>query len=160
MTARRLPLPDRRPNLTAMLRWRQHDLAVTIGFDAAGLPREVFAHGARVGSDVQALLDDACTALSVAMQQGASAWAMGRSMGSAPVLHGPAGAEEPASLFGAVMWLLRREVALSVCLAGRGACACRDADRPPCAPVLRALADAAGDAVAAVGFLREGGGHG
>lgn len=151
----RTPLPTRRPNATVMVRWRQHDLAVTVGFDAAGLPREVFAHGARVGSDMQALLDDACTGLSVAMQQGASAWLMGKSMGSAPVMHDADGAHEPVSLFGVVMGLLRSEVAYSVCAAAGGRCACREDWRTPCERIRRALSSAGGSAPEAVDLLQE-----
>ncbi len=41
---------------------------VTIGYALDGAPREVFAHGAKVGSTMDRLLDDACVALSLMLQ--------------------------------------------------------------------------------------------
>lgn len=98
-------LPDRRPAVTGEVTWAGHRISVSAGFAADGRVAEVFASGARYGSDLQRLLDDACVVISLALQHGARPSGLGRSLGRLPV-PGANEAEGPASVLGAVVdWL-------------------------------------------------------
>ena len=56
MTRQRLP--DRRPSMTTVLVHNDRSYSVTIGFDVANdRVGEVFTHGAKVGSGMDAMLD-------------------------------------------------------------------------------------------------------
>ena len=95
----RTRLPDRRFAETAML---EHDGArfmVTIGFYPDGRPGEVFTHGARSGSNIDALLADACVLVSCLIQHGVEPSELASSMGRL----GNAG---PASIIGAIIDLV------------------------------------------------------
>lgn len=75
-------LPDRRPSVTMELihDWRAY--SVTIGFDIdRNRIGEVFTHGAKVGSMMDAILDDACVALSLLLQHGIEPASLANSMG-------------------------------------------------------------------------------
>jgi hypothetical protein len=92
-------LPDRRPAETVAL---EHDGArfmVTIGFYADGRPGEVFIHGARSGSNLDALLADACVVVSCLVQHGIQSRELASSMGRL-------GNTKPASVIGAVVDLI------------------------------------------------------
>lgn len=97
-------LPDRRPSITTELvhDWRTY--SVTIGFD---LTRdrigEVFTHGAKVGSAMDAILDDACVALSLLLQHGVEPTALASSMGRL------GDGKTPGSIIGSLTDLLARE---------------------------------------------------
>lgn len=97
-------LPDRRPSVTMELvhDWRTY--SVTIGF---GISRnrigEVFTHGAKVGSAMDAILDDACVALSLLLQHGVEPAALASSMGRL------GDGKTPASIIGSLTDLLARE---------------------------------------------------
>ena len=67
----RTRLPDRRAAETAMLEHSGTRFMVTIGFYPDGRPGEVFTHGARSGSNLDALLADACVVVSCLIQHGA-----------------------------------------------------------------------------------------
>jgi len=85
-----------------------HVLA-TVGFDAAGQPREIFLVADKAGSMLSTLLADAAVAVSVALQHGVQAQALAKSIGRVPVgLDRPSTAELPASLLGAALDLLSR----------------------------------------------------
>ena len=75
-------LPDRRPNETFDLQFDGVPYAVTIGYFSDGRPGEVFSHGAKVGSNLDALLNDACVALSILLQSGVEPGQLSHSMGS------------------------------------------------------------------------------
>ena len=95
----RMCLPDRRAAETVAL---EHDGArfmVTIGFYPNGKPGEVFTHGARSGSNLDALLADACVVVSCLMQHSVDPAALAASMGRL-------GNTEPASIIGAVVDLV------------------------------------------------------
>ena len=67
----RQKLPNRRMNRTAELIYDGAPYAVTIGFHpTTGKLREVFTHGARTGSHMDALLDDSSILLSLLLQHG------------------------------------------------------------------------------------------
>ena len=75
-------LPDRRPNQTMDLVYDGTCYAVTVGFHPdTGEAREIFTHGARVGSNMDGLLDDACILLSLLLQHRVEPAALARSMG-------------------------------------------------------------------------------
>ena len=75
-------LPDRRPNQTIDMFYDGTRYAVTVGFQPdSGEPREIFTHGARVGSNMDGILDDACILLSLLLQHRVEPAALARSMG-------------------------------------------------------------------------------
>ncbi len=64
-------LPNRRPNRTVDVVHDGAHYEVTIGFHpATGEAREVFCHGAKVGSTMDGILDDICILLSLLVQHG------------------------------------------------------------------------------------------
>lgn len=79
------------------------NLTVTIGYDLAGVPREVFASGPKEGSDVLHVLSDACVVISIALQHGITAAGLARSMGTVPDWSGK---PVPASVIGVLVDLL------------------------------------------------------
>ena len=82
----RTPLPTRRPSVTVTTEWQGRPLAIGIGFNTDGQPREVFVTGPREGSDLAHLLADLCVVISVALQHGIPATALSKSLGRVPVL--------------------------------------------------------------------------
>ncbi|MFN3349082.1 ribonucleotide reductase [Pseudorhodoplanes sp.] len=99
----RARLPDRRPNLTAAVEHAGRSYAVTIGFHPDGRAGEVFTHGAKAGSEIDFLLDDACVAISLLLQLGADPSALAASMGRL------GDGSSPASIIGALADLLAQE---------------------------------------------------
>lgn len=98
-------LPNRRPSVTAELIHDGRAYAVSLGFDPADAwLGEVFAHGAKVGSNMDGILDDACIALSLLQQHGVDAAILANSMGRL------GDGATPASIIGAVADLMAREV--------------------------------------------------
>ncbi len=95
-------LPSRRLNETVDLRFEGRHFHGTIGRFVDGRPGEVFCHGAKVGSGMDLLLDDACVALSLLLQHGVEPQALAHSMGR---LENGA----PASIIGALVDLVARE---------------------------------------------------
>jgi hypothetical protein len=94
MTRQRLP--NRRPAETVELEHNGSRFTVTIGFYLDGRPGEVFTHGIRSGSNLDALLADACVVVSCLIQHGVEPRAIASSMGRL-------GNAEPASIIGAVI---------------------------------------------------------
>ena len=92
----RTRLPHRRPAETIVLDYDGTRYMVTIGFYLDGRPGEVFTHGARSGSNMDALLADACVVVSCLMQHGAEPGDLAGSMGRL-------GNAMPASIIGAVI---------------------------------------------------------
>ncbi len=105
MTRKRLP--DRRPSITTELVHQYRAYSVTIGFNpSTGRIGEVFTHGAKVGSAMDGILDDACVALSLLLQHGVEPTALSASMGRL------GDGKSPASIIGALTDLLAREAQL------------------------------------------------
>lgn len=67
----RQKLPPRRASVNHKIAHAGRSWHVTVGLDERGRPREAFAHGARAGSHMDALVDDACIVLSLLYQHGA-----------------------------------------------------------------------------------------
>jgi hypothetical protein len=95
----RTRLPDRRAAETVQLEHEGACFTVTIGFYADGRPGEVFTHGARSGSSLDALLADVCVVVSCLIQHGVEPRDLATSMGRL-------GDAEPASIIGAVLDLV------------------------------------------------------
>jgi hypothetical protein len=95
----RVRLPDRRFAETVALEHGGTRFTVTIGFYPDGWPGEVFTHGARTGSNLDALLADACVVVPCLIQHGAEPRELAASMGRL-------GNSEPASVIGAVLDLV------------------------------------------------------
>jgi len=89
-------LQHRRAAETVELEHNGSRFTVTIGFYPDGRPGEVFTHGIRSGSNLDALLADACVVVSCLMQHGVEPNQIASSMGRS-------GGSEPASIIGAVI---------------------------------------------------------
>ena len=97
----RTRLPNRRPNETVELMFNDTRYAVTVGFfPTTGRVGEVFTHGAKIGSAMDAILDDACVALSLLLQHGLAPASLAASMGR------DGDGKRPASIVGALAGLL------------------------------------------------------
>jgi len=117
-TGRRLPnrarLPNRRPSHLETLEVGGQVITACIGFDPiSGQPREVFLNGGKEGSQVDAMLADAATVISIALQYGVPVAALAKSVGRAPDLSTMPGSidqfnagSQPASPIGAALDLL------------------------------------------------------
>ncbi len=103
-TPSRIRLPNRRENETVDLLFEGQRYHVTIGFAPDGRPAEIFCHGAKVGSGMDHLLDDACVALSLLLQHGIEPQDLAHSMGR---LDGGAA----ASVIGALVDLVAEQCA-------------------------------------------------
>ena len=104
MTRQRLS--DRRPNLTVPFVYDGGAYSTTIGFDVRDHRiAEVFIHGAKVGSGMDRILDDACVALSLLLQHGVDPGELTSSMGRL------GDGKTPASIIGALTDLLAHEAA-------------------------------------------------
>jgi ribonucleoside-diphosphate reductase alpha chain len=84
-------LPNRRNAVTEALVIGNISIVATIGFDAAGRPAEIFLSGAKDGSGLAAILDDASVVISIALQHGIAAAALAKSIARIPeTVDGPA----------------------------------------------------------------------
>ena len=112
----RYRLPNRRPGETHTLHVGNHTFEATIGFDPTTVrPREIFLAGAKDGTDMAAILDDASVVISIALQHDIPAATLAKSVARLPVapltpsdLADPTGPSHtaPASVIGAVLDLL------------------------------------------------------
>ena len=85
MTPARARLPNRRPSHVETLEVGGQVITACVGFDpATGQPREVFLNGDTAGSQVDALVADAATVISVALQFGVPVAALAKSVGRVP----------------------------------------------------------------------------
>ncbi len=113
---RRSRLPNRRSALTQDIAVCGHRFTATIGFDEHDRPKEVFLSGAKDGTDLAAILNDASVVLSVALQFGVPAAALARSVArlpteplAPPYLDQPGDSREkrPATVIGAALDLVQ-----------------------------------------------------
>ena len=93
-------LPDRRPSKTVTFDHDGTNYALTIGFYLDGRPGEAFTGNAKVGSGVEAVLDDACILVSLLLQNGVEPAALSKTMGRL------GDGKAPASVIGAIIDLL------------------------------------------------------
>ncbi len=114
MTDTRTRLPDRRQCHIETLEVAGQRFTACIGFDPeTGQSRELFLDGGKQGSQVDALLSDAATVISIALQYGVPPAALVKSVGRLPglpvtpvELDHPATDHQPASAIGAALDLL------------------------------------------------------
>lgn len=95
----RLRLPARRLAETTTLAFEGAAFHVTVGFYPDGRPGEVFVHGAKVGSTMDRLLDDACVVVSRLLQHDVAPNELAGSMGRVSN-------DAPASILGALVDLV------------------------------------------------------
>ncbi len=114
MIPTRARLPNRRPSHVETLDVAGQSITASIGFDpATNRPYEVFLNGGKEGSQVDAMLADAATIISVALQYGVPVAALAKSVGRAPNASTMPGSidqlnagSQPASPIGAALDLL------------------------------------------------------
>ena len=114
MMSARARLPNRRPSHVETLEVSGQVITACVGFDpATNRPCEVFLNGGKEGSQVDAMLADAATVISVALQYGVPLAALAKSVGRAPDLSTMPGSidqlnagSQPASPIGAALDLL------------------------------------------------------
>ncbi len=90
-------LPNRRPSETVTFDHDGTSYALTIGFYLDGRPGEVFTGNAKVGSSMEAVLDDSAILISLLLQHGVEPAALARTVGR--LGDGTA----PASVIGAII---------------------------------------------------------
>jgi len=101
----RTRLPSRRHAETQDLEIGGMRFAATVGFTEGGCPAEVFLTGAKDGSGMAAIIEDASVVISVALQHGVPATALAKSIARVPEqLDGPA--VKAASVIGAALDLI------------------------------------------------------
>ena len=111
MTPERQRLPDRRDSRIETLEVAGQQFQACIGFcPETGQPREVFLNGGKEGSEFDAMLADAATCISVALQFGVPIHALAKSVGRAPDLSTMPGSpdqlkagHQPATAIGAAL---------------------------------------------------------
>ncbi len=102
----RVRLPDRRRNLVRDIAFGGQTFTVSVGYDDAGQPLEVFTDGQKTGSTMAAFIDDACIVISIALQHGIAPDALARSLSTVPVWENGVKGEGPASPVGAILAVL------------------------------------------------------
>ena len=96
----RTTLPTRRPADTTTIQFAGRDYAVTIGTYQDGRPGEVFISGPKIGSDMEAVLDDGAVLVSLLLQHGVEPVDLAKTIGRVNLLG------SAASILGAVVDLL------------------------------------------------------
>jgi hypothetical protein len=94
----RLALPDRRQSVTILVTHGNHEFTASFGLDHVGRVKEVFYSGLKTGTDMAALITDACILISILLQYGMSASQIAEKLGE----NKPEGSSEgsPASVIG------------------------------------------------------------
>lgn len=105
----REPLPTRRPSVFVQTEWQGRPLTVSASFyPETGEIGEVFCDTPN-GGQMQATLNDACRAISIALQFGATIPEMAKTMAMEPDLMRGKGHTLPASPIGAILNALGAE---------------------------------------------------
>ena len=105
-------LPDRRRNTIRDIAFGGQAFTVCVGYDDAGRPLEVFADGQKTGSTMAAFIDDACIAISIALQHGIAPAALVRSLSTVQVWANGVKGEGQASPVGAILAALEPAAAM------------------------------------------------
>jgi len=105
----RVALPLRRRSITCELDHKEKAFKVTFGFDDLGRPKEAFADGERSGSEMAAIVSDACVLVSIALQHGIAPDALGKSLGREPDPRRGPEAMCAASIIGVIVAALNSE---------------------------------------------------
>lgn len=93
-------LPDRRQSVTISGKYAGTELAVTIGMFPDGSPGEVFGNIGKAGSELERTMNDACVAVSIALQHGASVESIAKTIAAREPW------QEPSSIVAAVIGIL------------------------------------------------------
>jgi hypothetical protein len=103
----RTALHDRRLNETVDVIFGAETFAICVGFDGdhrrRGQPKEVFATGPKIGSEMQAIVSDACVLISIALQHGIAPAALAHSLGRVPRWVNGKEGDGPASVIGLIV---------------------------------------------------------
>ena len=91
---------DRLPNRRRQITITADKYAISVGFYDDGRVGEVFASGAKPGSESDHLIADACTVISIALQCGVSADELAKSLARTPD-------HEPATVIGTIVEAIR-----------------------------------------------------
>ena len=105
----RVELSPRRRSITQAAQADGFEFHLTIGFDDLGHPKEVFADGAKYGTQMSALLSDVCIIISRSLQCGTSPQQLAKSLGRVPDPMVGEGADRPASGIGVIIAALIQE---------------------------------------------------
>jgi ribonucleoside-diphosphate reductase alpha chain len=105
----RTALPQRRRNETREVRFGLRTYLVCVGFYDDGSPAEVFVDGEREGSDMRAIIGDACVLISIALQCGIATADLGRSLARVPRWSPQGEVDAPASIIGAIIEAIEPE---------------------------------------------------
>lgn len=111
-TAQRVKIPNRRYGATTVVEWVNFDgstreYVCTFSFGPMGRVSEVFVSAtgkgaSKVGSDEQAVVNDACIAISLLLQHGVPADALAKSFGENRTMAKPEERGPPSSPLGAI----------------------------------------------------------
>lgn len=93
-------LRNRRRSITMTGDYAGSQLTVSIGLYPDGRPGEVFGNIGRAGNELERTMNDACIALSIALQNGATSKELSHTIAAR------APGREPSSIVGAVVELL------------------------------------------------------
>ena len=93
-------LPNRRQSVTLAGAYAGTALTVTVGLYPNGQPGEVFGNIGKAGSELERTMNDACVAVSLALQHGASAQAIAKTIAAREP------GQEPSSIVAAVIEML------------------------------------------------------
>ena len=77
----RTALPERRRAVTQTISHGNHEFTASFGLDECGRVKEVFYAGLKAGTDMAALITDACILISILLQYGMSASEIAEAMG-------------------------------------------------------------------------------
>lgn len=80
MKPKRIILPNRRLTWSTVLDWEGQEFHLTVGFYENMTAGEVFADAGKAPQAIQQLVSDACVFISVSLQHGMSAEALGKSL--------------------------------------------------------------------------------
>jgi hypothetical protein len=97
-------LPNRRPNVTVTAAWPLDDgvpLHITLGFDHAGEPKEIFARARKPETHVDCIADDGAVLVSMLLQHGATLAEIAHSLGRSRD-------GRPTSVVGAIVDIARK----------------------------------------------------
>ena len=108
----RNPLPYRRISQLYALEFADQTYTLCVGFYDDGKPGEVFIDSisAKEGSDLRAIMSDACVLISIALQHGISKAELTHSMGKVPKWVKGKEGEGAASILGAILEAIPEEL--------------------------------------------------
>lgn len=97
---KRHQLPPRRLTVTNNIEWARRAWSISVGFDDALKVREIFADGHKSGTELEAILDDACILISMLLQAGASIQDLAEKLGREGVDPSAPASSIPSSILG------------------------------------------------------------